>query len=136
MAKTIQQTVTFNASPDELFDIYLDSKKHSAAVNDKAAISRAAGRKFSVFDGYITGTNLLIVPKRLIVQSWRGSDWKGREPDSVLILAFSKAKGGGQIALVHANVPDTHAASINKGWRQYYWTPWKDYVRRRPGKAR
>ena len=31
MAKTIQQTVMFNASPDELFDIYLDSKKHSAA---------------------------------------------------------------------------------------------------------
>ena len=136
MAKTIQQTVTFNASPDELFDIYLDSKKHSAAVNDKASISRAAGRKFSVFDGYITGTNLLIVPKRLIVQSWRGSDWKAREPDSVLILAFSKAGGGGQIALVHANVPDNHAASISKGWHQYYWKPWKAYLKRRPRKGR
>ncbi len=136
MAKTIQQTVTFNASPDELFDIYLDSKKHSAAVNDKASVSRAAGRKFSVFDRYITGTNLLIVPKRLIVQSWRGSDWKAREPDSVLILAFSKARGGGQITLVHVNLPDNHAASISKGWRQYYWTPWKAYLKHRRGTRR
>ncbi len=76
------------------------------------------------------------MPKRLTVQSWRGSDWKAGEPDSVLILAFSKAGAGGQIALVHANVPDNHAASISKGWHQYYWKPWKAYLKRRPGQGR
>lgn len=35
MAKTIQQTVQCSVSPEELFDIYLNSKKHSAAINSK-----------------------------------------------------------------------------------------------------
>jgi len=43
MAKTIQQTVQFSVSPEELFDIYLNSKKHSAAINSKAAVSRKVG---------------------------------------------------------------------------------------------
>ena len=44
MAKTIQQTVQFSVSPEELFDIYLNSKKHSAAINSKAAVSRTGRR--------------------------------------------------------------------------------------------
>ena len=31
--KTIQQTVTFGVPPEKLFDIYLDAKKHAAAVS-------------------------------------------------------------------------------------------------------
>ncbi len=130
MAKAIQQTVTFRATPDELFDIYLDSKRHAAAVDSTAAVSRREGGRFSVLDGYITGKNLLIVPKRLIAQSWRGSDWPAREPDSILVLAFRKTSGGGQIDLVHANVPARERAGITAGWRQYYWTPWREYLRR------
>jgi hypothetical protein len=32
MTKAIQQSVKFKASPETLFDMYLDSKKHSAAT--------------------------------------------------------------------------------------------------------
>ncbi len=80
MPKTIRQTVRLSASPDELFGTYMDSKKHGAAVSSTASISRAAGGKFSVFGGYVQGRNLLIVPKRMIVQSWRGRDWRAGEP--------------------------------------------------------
>ena len=31
--------------------------------------------------------------------------------------------GGGRITLTHVNVPDANAASINRGWRQYYRRP-------------
>ena len=113
MPKTIQQKVSFRASPDTLFNIYLSSRKHTAATGAKAGMSRRVGGRFMAHAGHLRGRNLAIVPKRLIVQSWRGSDWKAREPDSVLILAFSKARGGGQITLVHVNLPDNHAASIS-----------------------
>ena len=42
MTKTIQQTVMFNASPDELFDVYVDSKKHSAAGGSEGAAEALA----------------------------------------------------------------------------------------------
>ena len=129
--KTIQQTVRFRVQPEKLFDIYLDSKKHAAAVSSQATIRRKVGGKFRIFGGALQGKNLAIVPKRMIVQTWRGSDWKKAEADSILILSFSKAPGGGRVNLVHANVPDRHYARINRGWTKYYWKPWRVYLRRR-----
>jgi len=131
MAKIIQQTVRFKASPEELFDTYLDSKKHAAVIGSPVSISRKVGGKFVAFDGMISGKNLLIVPKRLIVQAWRAKPWKKRDPDSILILRFSKAPGGGRIDLAHVNVPAYDHAGVTKGWHKYYWNPWKASLTRR-----
>ncbi len=130
MPKTIQQRVKFGVPPERLFDIYLDSKKHAAAVNSQASISRKVGSRFSVFGGMLRGRILALVPGRMIVQTWRGSDWKKAEADSILILTFSKAPGGGRVNLVHANVPDQRYARINRGWHKYYWKPWRAYLKR------
>ena len=129
--KTIQQAVKFSAPPDRLYDIYMDSKKHGAAVSSRASISRKVGGRFSAFGGMLRGRILARVPGRMIVQTWRGSDWPKREGDSILILTFSKVPGGGRIHLVHANLPDGHAARINRGWVKYYWKPWRAYLKRR-----
>lgn len=130
MPKTILQTVKFSASPEQLFYIYMDSKKHSAAIGARATISRTMGGRFTAHDGWIRGKNLAIVPKRMIVQSWRGADWRKNDLDSILILTFTKVRGGGRITLVHANVPDQWYARINRGWNTHYWKPWKAYLRR------
>jgi len=131
MAKTIQQTVKFGASPQRLFNIYMDSKRHGEAINSRASVSRKVGGKFSAFDGALAGRNLAIVPNRMIVQSWRGSNWKKTDPDSILILTFSKAPGGARVNLVHANLPDHAYTRIQKGWTTYYWNPWRAYLRRK-----
>ena len=33
---------------------------------------------------------------------------------------------------IYANLPDKHNESINKGWHQHYWKPWKKYLAGRP----
>src|SRR5215510_8606811 len=121
MPKTIQQSVTFPASPATLFDIYMSSRKHAAATGAKAQMSRAVGGRFMAHDGHLRGRNLAIVRGRLIVQSWRSSNWKKRDLDSILVLVFSRVRGGGRVSLVQVNVPDANAASINRGWVEYYW---------------
>ncbi len=136
MAKTIQQTARFSVPPEVLFNIYLDSKKHSAATSSKASVSRKVGRKFSAFHGMLQGRNLAIVPKRMIVQAWRSSDWKPTQLDSILILTFSQARGGGQIDLVHANIPDRAYPGIQRGWPKYYWKAWKAYLSRQAASRR
>ncbi len=139
MPKTIEQKVRFNIPPDELFEIYMDSQKHSQACGYKTFISRKVGRNFSV-PPYLKGKNLAIVPKKMIVQTWRENDWKKTDLDSILILSFSKAKGGGQIHLVHANLPEKVYKAIYKGWHKHYpygiwcnhyWRPWRAYVKKR-----
>jgi len=130
MSKTIQQAVTFRASPERLYDIYMDARKHAAAINARVSIERRVGGRFSAFGGVLRGRNLALVPGRLIVQTWRGADWKKSEPDSVLVLAFARAPGGARLTLVHANVPDRRAGSIRRGWPKYYWKPWRAYLGR------
>ena len=131
MSKTIHQNVTLRASPDVLFDTYLSSRKHSAATGAKAVMSRRVGGRFSAHAGHLRGRNLAITAKRLIVQSWRGSNWKKQDLDSTLVLVFSRVPGGGRISMTHVNVPDANAASITRGWDEYYWKPWKKSLRRK-----
>ncbi len=126
----IKQSVQFNASPDSLFDAYLDSRKHSAIVGSKVSISKVVGGRFTAFNGMLSGKNLLIVPKKLVMQSWRSRTWKITDHDSILILMFSKAGRGARVDLVHVNVPKHDLQGVTRGWRRYYWKPWLEYLKR------
>jgi activator of HSP90 ATPase len=128
MTKTIQQSVRFAAPPRTLFEMYLDSGKHAAATGGKAAMSRKVGGAFTAWNKMLRGRNLMIVPNRLIVQSWRSVNFKAGDADSILILEFSKAPGGGQVDLVHVNVPQQDHEGVSRGWPNYYWKPWKKYI--------
>jgi len=130
MMKAIQQSVRFPVSPKRLYETYLDSKKHSASTGGNARVSRKVGGQFRAWNGQLTGRNLLVVPNRMIVQAWRSVNFKATDPDSILILVFSKASGGARIDLVHANVPRQDHAGVTKGWYKYYWEPWKKYFAR------
>jgi len=88
--------VTFSASPRELFNIYLDSKKHGVAIDGKVSVSRKARSRFSAFGGTLRGRTLMIVPDQSIVQPWQASSWKKNDTDSVLDLQFDRVKNGGR----------------------------------------
>jgi len=126
----IKQSVRFNASPESLFDAYLDSRMHSAIVGRKVSISKVVGGRFTAFNGMLSGKNLLIVRKKLVIQSWRSNGWKKTDPDSILILMFSKAGRGARVDLVHVNVPKHDLRGVTRGWHRYYWKPWLDYLKR------
>lgn len=130
MPKTIQQKVRFKATPQALFELYMDSKKHTSATGAKARIGRRIGGKFSAFGGVLKGVMLQVIRNRLIVQSWRSSQFRAGDMDSTLILAFEKAPGGARISLVHVNVPEHDYLGVKNGWPRYYWRPWKAYLRR------
>ena len=129
MTKTIQQSVRLPATPDDLFDSFLDAQQHAAITGGKVSISARKGGKFSAFDGMLRGLNLLIVPKHLIVQAWRSAQWKRSDPDSILILVFSRGSGGGCIEFTHVNVPRHDLRGVTEGWKKYYWKPWRKYLR-------
>jgi len=128
MPRTIQLAASLPAPPDRLFDMYLDADEHSAFTGAPATISAEPGTPFSAFDGTLTGTILQVVPKRLIVQSWRSPYWNDTDLDSTLILTFLPEKDGGRIELVQANVADQDFAGVSQGWEKYYWTPWRAHL--------
>ena len=131
MPRTIQIAASLPASPDELFDMYLDPELHAAITGEPASIGAHPGAEFRAFDGALQGTILQVVPKRLIVQSWRASHWKASDVDSTLILTFWPEGRGTRIELVHVNVADHDVAGVSEGWQVYYLAPWREYLKKR-----
>ena len=133
MTEAIQQSVEFSASPATLFEMYVDSRKHSKATGAPAKVSRKAGAAFTAFAGALRGKNLLIVPNKIIVQAWRSSAFKKSDADSILVLTFSKMPSGTRVDLVHVNVPEQDHQGVTEGWAKYYWEPWRAYLLNRKG---
>ncbi len=133
MSRTIVQKVVFkNTSPKDLYDLYMNARKHSKATGAPAEITNKEGIGFAAHGGYITGQNLKLVKDSLIVQSWRGSNWDANDPDSTFMLHFEPKGNNTTVHMVHSTIPDRHADGIDIGWNKFYWEPWKAYLAGKP----
>lgn len=122
--KDIHQIVTFKASPHDVYEALMDSRKHARFTGAPARISRKPGGPFSAYDEYITGFTIEFVPDTRIVQAWRGSDW----PEgcySLVVFSLKKAKGGTRLEFTQIGVPGKEYKGIHAGWREFYWEPMK-----------
>lgn len=123
------------ATPDRLYDMYLDAKTHAAFTGHPVTINARPGSPFSAFGGILTGTMLHAKPKQFIAQTWRSVRWPADAMDSVLTIAFHAQPGGARIELAHANVPDSDYAGICQGWHERYFQPWRAYLAANAGEA-
>ncbi len=125
--RTIRQSVTFKATPHDVYEALMDSKKHSQFSGGEAIISREVGGKFTAFDGYSEGTNLELVPDKKIVQTWRASDWPEGHYSTVT-FSLSEVKGGTKLTFTQTEVPAEQYKDISQGWHDFYWTPMKQML--------
>ena len=124
MSKSIRQTVTFKASPHEVYEALMDEKKHATFTESDVKISRKVGGQFSVWGGEISGKNLELVPDKKIVQSWRYSDWEeGQYSTATFVL--EEVEKGTRLTFTQIDVPDDQYEDIKQGWKDYYWKPMK-----------
>lgn len=128
MPKTVSMAAHLPATPARLYRMYVDPKKHAAFTGAPVKIAARAGARFEAFGGALSGTILQVVPNRLIVQSWRSTEFARTDLDSTLVLSFWPENDGGRIELTHVNVADTDFAGVSEGWARYYWNPWREYL--------
>jgi hypothetical protein len=60
--KTLQQTVRFKASPQEVYDTLMDSGKHKSLLGEPARISKKVGGNFTAWGSHLSGVNLVLNP--------------------------------------------------------------------------
>jgi activator of HSP90 ATPase len=123
--KTLVQTVTFKASPTEVYEMIMDSKKHTSLSGEKAKISRKVGGRFSAWNGHLSGFNLALTPGEKIVQAWRATGWW---PDhySVAIFDIEKTNHGSKLRFTQIGIPPSRYSGHYRGWIETYWTPMKE----------
>ncbi len=129
MPKNLITAASLPATPELLYDMYLDPHAHAAFTGAPVEIEPRAGAPFRAFEGSLSGTILHLEPKRLIVQTWRSIHFSHDDIDSVLILTFlPEEASGARVELAQINIADSDFAGVSHGWEKYYWTPWRAYL--------
>jgi len=123
--KTLQQTVSFKASPMEVYEMILDSKKHSSLSGEPAKISRKVGGKFTAWGSHLSGFNLVLKPGEKIVQAWRAAGWWPGHY-SIAIFDLKKVKSGTKLNFTQIGIPPHRYSGHYRGWIETYWTPMKE----------
>ena len=129
---TIEQTVFFEASPEEVYSALLDARKHSEFTGSPATTSAKVGATFTAWDGYIDGKNVELVRGKKIVQDWKTTEWPEGYPYSRLELTLTPKKGGTELKMVHSKVPAEQVDEYTGGWKSSYWDPLKAYLKPKP----
>jgi len=124
-------TTTIPASPQEIYEAWLDSVVHSEMTGSEASMSEETGAQVSAWDGYITGRNLELVPGERIVQSWRTTQFTNEHEDSQIIVTLEAVEDGTLLTLEHTNVPDAQKSYEEGGWQKHYFDPMKEYFAKR-----
>jgi uncharacterized protein YndB with AHSA1/START domain len=126
-------TTTIPASPQEVYEAWLDSLAHSEMTGGAATMSNEVGAEVSAWDTYITGRNLELVPGERIVQTWRTSEFGDEHEDSIVTLTLEPVEEGTLLTLEHTNVPDEQRSYEENGWQENYFEPMIAYFsERRP----
>jgi activator of HSP90 ATPase len=122
--KNLKHVVAFKASTHELYEMLMDSKKHTKFTGEKAKMTKKVGGKFTAYGDYITGKNLKLIPDKLIVQEWHMKGWPDGHVSKVMYL-FTKTKTGTKLTFGHTKVPVSSYKGINSGWKSSYWDKMK-----------
>lgn len=128
--KSIKQSVTFEATAEEVYFLFMDPNKHSAITGSDVITSFEINGKFCVFNGYCHGFNIELVKNVKIVQAWHFME-DGWPDDHFSICTFSFLQIGNKTKLnfLQTGIPEHKVASLKEGWKQYYWTPMKEYLK-------
>jgi activator of HSP90 ATPase len=127
MSEELELSVFLPASPEQVYQAWLDSQAHAAFTGSPAEIDPREGGAFSAWDDYIQGRTLLLEPFQRIYQSWRTTEFPEDAPDSFLELLFTSEKNGTRLILRHTAIPEGQSGQYREGWEDFYFKPMLAY---------
>ena len=114
------------ASPEEIYEAWLNSEEHTRMTGGQAKVSRNDGETFEAWDGYIQGKNLELAYPRRILQQWRTTEFDETEKDSQLEILLDPVGDGTRVTIRHSALP-AHGMQYRQGWIDAYFLPMKKY---------
>ena len=117
------------ATPEEIFDAWLDSRGHGEMTGSPAKASPEPSAEFEAWNGYIRSRNVALDRPTRIVQSWRTSNFDASDPDSQIEVLLEAKQGATQVTIRHTGLP-AHGSRYETGWPEHYFEPMKAYFSR------
>lgn len=132
MSIKFEVTDLIPASPEIVYNAWLNSDQHAQMTGGSANVSDTVGESFEAWDGYIQGKNLELDPPKRILQLWRTSEFEDSETDSTLEILFKPEGNGTRVIIRHSDLPP-HGMQYQQGWIDSYFIPMKEYFSEKSG---
>lgn len=115
--KTFKKTFKINAEPSDVYAAITNPYTIELWSGYPATMSEEPGSEFSLWEGDISGRNIMFISDHKIVQEW----FFGEQEEKSLVTITINAEGGNSsVTVEHTNIPDADFADIAEGWREYY----------------
>lgn len=121
---TFTVTALLPASPQRIYDAWLDPRVHARMTGGRAAVD---GDTFSAWDGYIRGVYVQREPGRRIAMSWRTGDFADNEPSAHVVVDLAAEGAGTLVTLTQSGTPTSQGDRYVSGWQDHYFTPMQAY---------
>ncbi len=125
LVQVIRQSYIIHAKAAEVWKALVDPEIIEKWGAGPVVMSDKVGSKFKLWGGDIWGKIIEVTPKKRLVEEWFTGKWKTA---SKVHIALSEEHGTTYIDLLHEDVPDNEKEEINKGWKNYYFGPLKNYL--------
>ena len=110
-----------------MYQAWITGTLHAEMTGAAATSEATKGGAFTAWNGYITGTHLLLEPGRRIVQRWRTTDFPANAPDSTVEIRLSRAGKRARFMLLQSDIPDGQSDQYAEGWVSHYFDPMMTY---------
>jgi uncharacterized protein YndB with AHSA1/START domain len=130
----IQQTYLIDASPQEVWRALTNPQIIEKWSGASAVFKPVIGADYSLWDGTIVGGILDVVPNKMLVQTWKPTDWT--IDNSVVTFTLTKVGDKTQVDLLHENVEEFDYKGTTEGWDIYYLGAIKKMFETNPGVAK
>jgi activator of HSP90 ATPase len=117
----------FSIAAETIYKAWLNGEEHTKMTGGEATGEAKEGFEFTAWDGYISGSNLELIPNQKIVQAWRTSEFNENDKDSRLEINFASTDQGCELTLIHSDIPEDQVSDYEQGWEDHYFAPMKEY---------
>ncbi|MEK0420917.1 MAG: ATPase [Bacteroidetes bacterium] len=112
------------APPEEVYMALTYAPSLSLWAGENIEMRTEPETPFSIFDGGITGKNILFEPNHKIVQHW---DFGDSDSPSEVTIKLHPHKKGCSVEVRHTNIPEEAWDDITTGWDDTYMASLLDF---------
>lgn len=116
--KIFRKTFIINAEPADVYSALTNPFTIELWSGYPAVMSEEPGTEFSLWQGDITGRNIMFVKDQKIVQEWYFGDQPAK---SVVTITIKPRKGDSEVTVEQTNIPDADYNNIVQGWEEFYF---------------
>jgi uncharacterized protein YndB with AHSA1/START domain len=118
----IRQEATFPAAPERVYELLTNGVKLGEVTGRPGKGGGSAGAYFSLFDEWLEGRQIELVPGERVVQAWRFTEW---DPGVYSIVRFTLTREGEgtRLTVDQDGYPAELHEHLATNWRPFYFDP-------------